>query len=141
MGRKGWGWVGNSWRDYFECWGLELGEVRSKLRARRFFMAASSSGSFRRMLSHFSLFMCQAGKNAAGGGQDRVAFYVQDLCGSISRKPQFIFSCFQDHSVPFFVVFVTEDSVSVLPRILRLCAVLVHAPGEQFLSCHSLSSS
>lgn len=63
MGRKGWGWVGNSWRDYFECWGLELGEVRSKLRARRFFMAASSSGSFRRMLSHFSLFMCQAGKN------------------------------------------------------------------------------
>ena len=105
-------------------------------------MAASSSGSFRRMLSHFSLFMCQAGKNPGWVRQgDRVAFYVQDLCGSISRKPQFIFSCFQDHSVPFFVVFVTEDSVSVLPRILRLCAVLVHAPGEQFLSCHSLSSS
>ena len=41
----------------------ELGEVRSKLRARRFFIAVSSSGSFRRMLSHFSLFMCQAGKN------------------------------------------------------------------------------
>ena len=105
-------------------------------------MAASSSGSFRRMLSHFSLFMCQeSGLGAAGGGQDRVAFYVQDLCGSISRKPQFIFSCFQDHSIPFFVVFVTEDSVSVLPRIFRLCAVLVHAPGEQLLSCHSLSSS
>ena len=60
--------------------------------------------------------------------QQRITFHIKDINDACHRQSQLISRYFQNHTIPFIIIVVPQYSIPVMPRVFRLCAVLLAYP-------------